>query len=503
MSEQNKVMLVILDGWGIKENYPGNAIAQAKKPFYDSLLKKYPHTQLAASGEAIGLPPGQMGTSEVNHFTMGAGRVILQDLVRLHQVIDDGSFYQNPALLAACEHAHKNQSALHVWGLISDGGVHSHINHVVATVKVAQQAGLKKVYVHMVTDGRDTSPHSGVEFATAFEAELDKIGVGKIVSVIGRYYAMDREKNWDRTEKAYQLYTQGQGESFSNVKKAIQASYESEITDEYLEPVMIDPDGVMKENDALIMVNFRNDRPRQLAELLLKNGPKNLFITTMTQYHPDYPVQVAYPPVPVKTTLGKIISEAGLKQLRVTETEKFAHLTFFFNCEKEEPYAGEERVMFDSYSDIKTHDQRPQMRAPEIAQQIVSDIEADKYEVIITNICNADIVGHTGNIPAAIKACEAVDAALSQIVPVALEHGFTILITADHGNAEEMLTEPNDGSQPEMVTSHSINPVPLIMVTEKYEELSHGNGQLIDLTATILTILGLTTPDKMTGKSFI
>ena len=491
-------MLVILDGWGIKEDYPGNAIAQAQKPFYDSLLAKYPHTQVAASGEAIGLPPGQMGTSEVNHFTIGAGKVILQDLVRLNNVIEDGSFFENQALQAAFDHAKKHNSALHVWGLISDGGVHSHMNHLLATVEAAQRAGLDKVYIHMVSDGRDTSPTSGVEYAAKFETDLERLGIGKVVSVIGRYFAMDREKNWDRTTKAFDLCTQAKGEGFTTVKEAIEASYESEITDEYVEPRIIDKEGVMKENDALIMVNFRNDRPRQLAELLLKNGPDNLFITTMTQYHPDYQVEVAYAPVEVKTTLGGIISEAGLRQLRITETEKFAHLTFFFNCEKEEPYEGEERVMFDTYSDIKTHDERPEMRAPEIAQKIVEEIKADKYEVIVTNICNADIVGHTGNIPAAIKACEYVDQALEKIVPVALENGFTILITADHGNAEEMLTE--DG---EMVTAHSTNPVPLIMVSNQYQELVHEDGQLIDLAPTILTMLGLEIPEKMVGKSFV
>lgn len=503
VSEQNKVMLIVMDGWGIKHDYPGNAITQANKPFYDELLKKYPHTQLKASGESIGLPMGQMGTSKINHFTIGSGKVIPQYLVRINQAIEDGLFYENPALKETFEHVKKNNSTLHIWGLNSDGGVHSHVNHVLATVKAAQRAGLQKVNIHMMTDGRDTSPTGGIEYTAKFEAELKRIGVGKIMSVIGRYFAMDREKNWDRTAKAYDLYTQAKGEQFTTAQEAIQASYDSKITDEYVEPSIIDKTGVIKENDAFIMVNFRNDRPRQLIELLFKNGPKNLFITTMTQYSSKYPVPVVFEPVEVKTTLGGIISEAGLRQLRITETEKFAHLTFFFNCEKEDPYVGEDRVMFDTYSDIKTHDERPEMRAPEIAQGIVDDVTAGKHEVIFVNICNGDIVGHTGNIPAAIKACEAVDQALEKIVPIALKNGFTILITADHGNAEEMLTEPSDGSQPKMITSHSTNPVPLIMVSKQYQELSHENGSLIDLAPTILTILGLETPEEMVGESFV
>ena len=499
MVDQNKVMLMVMDGWGINKDYPGNAIAQANKPFYDSLLEKYPHTQLEVSGEAVGLPIGQMGTSEVNHFTIGAGKVVLQDLVRITKAIDDGSFYDQEVLLKTFDHVKQHNSALHVWGLISDGGVHSHIKHVLATVEAAANAGLTKVYLHVVTDGRDTSPTSGVKFVEQLETDLVRIGVGKVVSIIGRYYAMDRDKNWDRTDQAFELYVAGKGEKFTSSTEAIQASYDAGITDEFIKPVVIGESVKVSANDALITVNFRSDRPRQILEKFFEQKPENLLITTMTRYSDEYEVEVVFSPTIVDVYLGKVISDAGLKQLRITETEKFNHMTFFLNCEHSQADVGEDRFMFDSYSDIATHDERPEMRALDIADKIAEDIRDGDHSAIFTNICNADLVGHTGNIPAAIKACEAVDQALAKIIPVALEHGFTILITADHGNADEMLDEETGA----MITSHSTNPVPLIMVSDKYQQLTHQNGSLIDLAPTILKILGLETPKDMVGESFV
>lgn len=499
MADQNKVMLVVLDGWGINKTYPGNAISLAKTPFFDSLLEKYPHTQLDASGEAVGLPVGQMGTSEVNHFAIGAGKVVFQDLVRINQAIEDESFYQNPAFMKTFAHVKEHDSALHVWGLVSDGGVHSLQTHVVAVVEAAKRAGLNKVYLHVVTDGRDTSPVSGAGFVEKLETSLAEIGVGEIVTVVGRYYAMDRDKNMERTDLAFELYMSGQGQKFASATAAIKTSYDAEVTDEFIKPTVIGETApVMAENDGLIMVNFRNDRPRQITQRLLGKGPQNLFITTMTSYQPDFQVEVAYPLVGVKESLGKIISDAGLKQLRITETEKFAHLTFFLNCKKEEPFEGEDRFMFDSHSDVPTHDLKPEMRALDIAQKIVDDIKSESHQVIFTNICNADMVGHTGNIPATIKACEVVDEALSKIVPVALEHGYTVMITADHGNAEEMLTDED-----EMVTAHSCNQVPLILISNEYKNLTKEGGVLADMAPTILKILGLETPAEMTGQSFV
>ncbi len=505
MTVRNKVMLVVMDGWGINHDYPGNAITQAETPFYDSLLAQYPHTQLEVSGEAVGLPAGQMGTSEVNHFTMGAGKVIYQDLVKISKAIEDGSFYKQPVLFKTFEQLKQNQGALHAWGLVSDGGVHSHIKHVVATVEAAAQFGLTKVYVHVVTDGRDTAPTSGVGFVKQLEEELARIGVGKIVSVVGRYYAMDRDKNWDRTDQAFKLYNTGQGEKFASAVEAIEASYKAGVTDEFIKPVAVTDGEVVRvaAGDVWLMVNFRTDRPKQLVEKFIDSQLDRLKIVTMSQYSAHYDVEVVFAPEEVNVYLGKVISEAGLKQLRITETEKFNHMTFFLNCKHEEIGRGEDRVMFDSYSDIATHDERPEMRAPDIAAKIVEDIEADNHEVIFTNLCNADMVGHTGNIPAAIKACEAVDQALAQMVPVALDNGFTVLITADHGNADEMLTEPTDGSKPQVITSHSTNPVPLMMISNQYHELTHQDGSLIDLAPTILTILELKTPLEMVGRSFV
>ncbi|MBU2543266.1 2,3-bisphosphoglycerate-independent phosphoglycerate mutase [Patescibacteria group bacterium] len=499
MLKQNKVMLIILDGWGIKYDYPGNAITQANTPFFDELWTNYPHTQLKASGKAVGLPVGQMGTSEVNHFIIGAGRVIFQDLVRINKAIEDGSFFVNQTLHKTFEHVKQHNCALHVWGLISDGGVHSHIKHVVATVEAAAQAGLTKVYVHVVTDGRDTSPISGIKFVEQLESDLDRIGVGKVVSVVGRYYAMDRDQNLDRTDQAFKLYTQGQGEKFTSATQAIQASYDAGVTDEFIKPIVVGEPVKVSANDALITVNFRSDRPRQILERFFARKLENLLITTMTQYSSNYEVEVVFPPTPIDIYLGKVISQAGLKQLRITETEKFNHMTFFLNCKHEGADPGEDRFMFDSYSDIATHDQRPEMRAPDIAEKIVEDIKTGEHTVIFANICNADMVGHTGNIPAAIKACEAVDQALAKIVPVALEQGFTVFITADHGNAEQMLNEETG----KMITSHSTDPVPLIMVSNQYQKLAHQDGALIDLAPTILTILGLKVPQEMVGQSFV
>ncbi|MBU0579183.1 2,3-bisphosphoglycerate-independent phosphoglycerate mutase [Patescibacteria group bacterium] len=504
-NEKPKVMLVVMDGWGIKHDYPGNAITQANTPFYDSLLAKYPHTQLDVSGEAVGLPMGQMGTSEVNHFTIGAGKVINQDLVRITKAIEDGSFYENENLLKTFKHVKQHNSALHVWGLISDGGVHSHIRHAVATVKAAANAGLTKVYLHVVTDGRDTSPTSGVRFVEELENNLARIGIGRVVSIVGRYYAMDRDKNWDRTDQAFKLYTAGQGENFTNSTQAVQASYDAGVTDEFIKPVVVGEPVKVSANDAFITVNFRSDRPKQIVEKFIEQRPENLLIATMTLYSDEYDskVEVIFPQDEVDVYLGKIISQAGLKQLHITETEKFNHMTFFLNCKHNDADPGEDRFMFDSYSDIATHDERPEMRAPDIADKIVENIRNGDHSAIFTNLCNADMVGHTGNIPAAIKGCEAVDQALGKIVPAALEHGFTVFITADHGNAEEMLTEPTDGSEPQMITSHSTNPVPLIMVSNQYQELAHQNGSLIDIAPTMLKILGLEIPEEMVGESFV
>lgn len=494
----NKALLIILDGWGIAPPGPGNAISQAETPFFDQLWQKYPHTQLEASGEEVGLPKGQMGTSEVNHFAIGAGQVVKQDLTRINQDIKSGNFQQNPTLLKIFQHVQKNHSTLYVWGIIGPGGVHSFQEHLLATVRAAKNFGLTDVCIHAVSDGRDTSPASGINHLKNLEAELEKIGVGRIASLVGRYYAMDRDKNMERTDLAKNLYLQGQGKKFATALEAIQASYEAEITDEFVKPAVIGQPCPFKDKDGLVMVNFRSDRPQQILERILTEGPTGFKIATMTQYQESYSVEVMYPPVKIKTSLGKALSDAGLKQLRITETEKYNHLTYFLNCKRDEPFEGEDRFMFDSYSDIPTHDQRPAMRAPDIAEYLLDVLENETYDAVFTNLCNADMVGHTGNIEAAIKGCEATDQALTQVVPMALEHGYTVLITADHGNAEEMLSDETG-----MVTAHSCNPVPLIVVSEEYDSLTRQGGTLIDMAPTIFKILGLPSPEEMTGQSFV
>ncbi len=496
--EKAKVMLVILDGWGLGKEYDGNAIFKAKTPFFDKSWRKHPHAILKTSGKQVGLPSGQMGTSEVNHQAIGAGRVIKQDLLRINEAIKDKSFFKNKTLRQAFDFVKKNDSRLHLWGLLSDGGVHSHIDHWKATLKAAKQSGIETAYLHLVTDGRDTDPNSGIHFIKELQGYTMKLKIGKISTVIGRYFAMDREKNWNRTEKAYKLYTQGKGVEYNKAVEALQLSYGRRVTDEFVEPILIDKKGVFKEGDALVMVNFRSDRPRQLARKIQEKGPNSIKIVTMTQYNSDFPIKVMFEPKKIENTLGEVLSKAGLKQLRITETEKFAHLTFFMNCKREKPYKNEDRVMLDSYSDIKTHDERPKMRTPDIAEKVIKDIQKGQHEVIFVNICNADMVGHTGNIKATISACETVDKVLSKMISVAQKHEFNILITADHGNAEQMLTKKG-----RVITAHSTNPAPLILISNNYSQIKYNKGKLSDLAPTILKILGLTIPDDMTGKSFV
>lgn len=503
MTTKQKVLLIILDGWGINHDYEGNAITRAKTPTWDKLWKDYPHAILNVSGEDVGLPDGQMGTSEVNHYTIGAGRIAYQDLVKINNAIKTGTYADNPVFVKAFDHVKKFHSTLHIKGLLSPGGVHSHQDHIFALLKAAAKHGVTKVYLHLYTDGRDVLPKSAKKYVQELEDKISEIGVGKIASIGGRYYAMDRDHNWDRIDKAFDILTKKGGRRFKSAQEAIDASYEAGQTDEYIEPAHIEvepgEEGCISTDDAVIFVNFRNDRPRQITERLLEKGPKNLFFATMTQYSPNYPVAVAFPPESIDRTLGEVLSEHGVKQLRITETEKFAHLTFFLNCKREEAFEGEDRIMLDSYSDIKTHDEKPEMRAPDIAKMIASDIESENHQVIMTNICNGDMVGHTSNIKATINGVEAVDKALAEIIPVAQKHGFDIMITADHGNAEEMIDEKTG----EHLTQHSLNPVPLVFISKKHPSLNRGEGLLSDIAPTMLTLLALPVPKEMTGKSFV
>lgn len=498
-----KVIVIILDGWGLRSAEEGNAIRMAKTPNFEKFWLKFPHAVLQASGEAVGLPEGQMGTSEVNHMTIGAGKVLFQDLVRINRSIKDKSFFRNKAIIAAFEHVKKHQSTLHIKGLISPGGVHSHQEHVYALLKGAKAYGIEKIYLHVFTDGRDTLPQSAIRYVQELQDFIDNLGVGKIASISGRYYAMDRDHNWERTDKAFELLIKGKGKKFKSALEAIEDSYARGTTDEFIEPRAVElgpgEEGTISTNDAVVFVNFRNDRPRQLVERFLEKGPKNLEYVTMAQYNPDYEVRVAFPPVKIKHSLGEVISQAGLRQLRITETEKFAHLTFFLNCKREEAFEGEDRMMLDSYSDIKTHDERPEMRTPDITREIIQAIKAGTHEVIFTNLCNGDMLGHTGDMKAAIKGLETVDEAIGGIVKEGKKRGFEVIITADHGNAEEMIDEKTGG----LVTAHTTNPVPFILISSKWKKLNRDEASLQDVAPTVLKLLGLGQPKEMTGMSLV
>ncbi len=505
MQKHPKVLLIILDGWGNYKSYKGNAIANANLPFYQSLLKNSSVGQLHCSGEWVGLPDGQMGTSEVNHMSIGSGRVLFQDLVRINKDIREGTFSKNAAFIEAFEHVKKHNSTLHLKGLLSPGGVHSHQEHLFELLKAAKEYGITKVFIHMFTDGRDVLPKSAKKYIEDLEQKINEIGIGKIATIAGRYYAMDRDHNWDRTDLTFSVLTQNtyDGKVYKSAHEALEDAYNRGVTDEFIEPARIEVGqgevGSIASNDAVIFINFRNDRTRQMVERFLQKGPKNLKYVTMTNYHPDYPVSVAYPLQDIKKTLGEVLSTNGIRQLRVTETEKFAHLTFFFNCKREETFEGEDRMMFDSYSDVKTHDEKPYMRTRDIAEFMVKELSSETYEFMLTNWCNGDMVGHTGNIPAAIEGCEVIDESLSKVIPIAIEHGYTVLITADHGNCEQMIDEDSG----EMLTSHTLNPVPLILISKDKKELKTSEASVVDIAPTILDIMNIEKPNEMTGKSLI
>lgn len=493
------ILLIIMDGWGYRENANGNAIALAKKPNFDRLWQTYPHRILPASGTAVGLPEGQMGTSEVNHMVIGAGRILYQDLVKINQAIEDKTFFQNPALTKGMEHAKKNSSTLHLEGLIGPGGVHSEGKHLYALLAMAKQVGVRDVCVHAFTDGRDTPPTSAKQYINELEQQMKDVGVGYIGSIIGRYYAMDRDNNWDRIETAWQLLTKGTGRPYESAQAAIDDAYARGETDEFIQASVIRKESIIKENDAVIFVNFRSDRAVELTKKTLDAKILNLSFTAMTQYREEFSCPVAFPPEIVTNTLGEVLGKNRIKELRITETEKFNHLTYFFNCRKLDAYEAEDRILLDSYSDIKTHDERPEMRTPDISQEILEDILKEKHRVICTNLCNADMVGHTGNIPAAVKGIEAIDTALGTLIPQALNHNFSVIVTADHGNADDMLDEKTGA----MKTSHSVSPVPLILASDTYKTITKEALSLADIAPTILAILGIEKPKEMTGTSFV
>lgn len=501
MAAVKKIALIILDGWGINKAYPGNAISQAKAPFWRQLWANEPHILLDASGEAVGLPEGQMGSSEINHAAIGAGRVIYQDLVRISKAAAVGEFSRNEAFNQAFSNVKEHDSSLHLMGLLSPGGVHSQQDHLFALIRAAAAAGVKKIFVHAFTDGRDVLPQSCSDSFAQLQQVCQETGA-QLASIAGRYYAMDRDHNWERTDLAYHTIKDRQGQTYSSAEEAVQASYAAGKNDEFILPCLIkvsdEEAAKVHEQDALIFFNFRNDRPRQLTERFLEQGPKNITFVSMTLYNADYKnVLVAFPPQAVEPTLGQVLSEHQIRQLRVTETEKFAHLTFFLNCKREEPYPLEERFMFDSYK-VASHDLKPQMRAREIADKIVEEMQQGTYQLIFANICNGDMVGHSGNMPATIEAVETVSQALEKIVTAAKENDYTVLITADHGNCDEMLAE--DGKT---LTQHSLNPVPFIVVSDSKVKFTKERGVVPDIAPTILHLLNIPKPAAMSAESLL
>jgi 2,3-bisphosphoglycerate-independent phosphoglycerate mutase len=503
------VILIILDGWGINMHKDGNAVAVAHAPIYNSLIRDHPHTTLQASGEHVGLPDGQMGNSEVGHLNLGAGRIVYQDITRITKSIRDGDFTRNPALISAMETASKNHASLHLMGLLSDGGVHSHIDHIFAMFDLAKAQGLSRVFFHAFLDGRDTPPSSALGYVSRLEQHLAKIGIGKIATVSGRYYAMDRDKRWERVQKAHEALTAGEGIRKFSAEEAVKGSYGHKRTDEFVLPTVIldhrnnTPLGVMRDGDAAIFCNFRSDRAREITRTLTdpafdgftrRTFPKLGAFVCLTTYDETLNLPVAYPPVKLTHILGEVVSGQGERQLRIAETEKYAHVTFFFNGGEEQPFPLEDRVLVPSPRDIATYDLRPEMSAQEVTDELVKRILSRQYRFILANYANPDMVGHTGIITAAVKAVEVIDACLGKVLKAAQEVGSTVMITADHGNLEVM-TDAVTG-QPH--TAHTTDPVPFIVVGEKV--VLRDDGCLADVAPTVLRSMGINQPKEMTGK---
>lgn len=500
----SKVLLMILDGWGIGNGTKSDVIATVNPPYMNGLKKAYPNSQLLTSGEDVGLPEGQMGNSEVGHLNIGAGRVVYQDLVRINKEIKDGDFFKNPTLTKAFEYAKKNNRSVHFLGLVSDGGVHSLHTHLYALCDMTKQYNLQKVFIHALTDGRDTDPQSGLGFIKDLEKHLEKSN-GTIASLVGRYYTMDRDKRWERVKVGYDLLVEGKGKPTSSIVAAVEESYRNGVTDEFIKPIVKvhsngNPVGIIGEGDVVICSNFRTDRLREITiALTQRDMPEHemttlpLFYVTMTNYDDTFKgVQVVYDKDNLKNTLGEVVSNAGLKQLRIAETEKYAHVTFFFSGGREQEFTGENRILVPSPK-VATYDLQPEMSAFEVKDAIVKELEKGTHHFICLNFANGDMVGHTGIYEAIERAVNAVDSCVSDVVEAAKKSGYTVIIIADHGNADNAVNA--DGSPN---TAHSLNPVPFILVSDKYTKVQ--NGILADVAPTILHIMGLPIPAEMTGK---
>jgi 2,3-bisphosphoglycerate-independent phosphoglycerate mutase len=509
MSLHGPLVLVVLDGWGLREERDNNAIKLARTPTYSELIERFPHSSLVASGESVGLPGGQMGNSEVGHITMGAGRVVYQDLTRIDKSIRDGDFFEKPPLIEAMARCRGDKHALHFIGLVSPNGIHSHTRHLYALIEMAARHKVERVFVQGFTDGRDTSPNGSAGFVGELEAVLKKVGVGRVASIGGRYYGMDRDNRWERTRKAYDAIVGGPASHTASAVEFIRKSYEAGVTDEFVVPgTVVDandrPIGPVRDDDSVIFFNFRSDRARQMTRALAFEDfqgfernpyPKPIAMTTMTQYDRTFTFPVVFPPQTLSHSFAEVMASGPLPNLRVAETEKYPHVSYFFNCGIEKPYPEEDRILVPSPK-VATYDLQPEMSAKGITDNLVNDVEGRKHDVIICNFANADMVGHTGKLEAAIAAVETVDSCLTRIVKAVRSVGGTLIVTADHGNAEEMwnyeLKEPH--------TAHTSNPVPVIIVDDTRDLRLREGGSLRDIAPTMLAILGVSKPDEMTGQ---
>ncbi len=529
MTRQNKekpktisnkpVVLTILDGWGIAHDSVGNAITQAKTPNFDKYCKEYFCAALQSSGEAVGLPFGEMGNSEVGHLNIGAGKIVYQNLPRINKAITDQSFFNNPIFVKACKSALKNGSSLHLMGLLSKGGVHASVDHIYALLELAKQQKVKKVYIHAFLDGRDMDYNSGLGLLKELQQKIDEIGIGEIATVIGRFLAMDRDNRWERIEKAYLAITEGKGRTSNDILKTVQESYDKKEYDEEMSPIIVkDSKGQVKDNDSVIFLNFRPDRARQLTKAFVLPGfekferkeyLQNLHFATMVQYDKLLPIEVAFPPEFVEDPLGKVVADNDLKQLHIAETEKYAHVTYFINGGAETKFNNEDDILINSPK-VENYAQKPEMSAIEIKNTVLKKINEDIYDLIIINFANSDMVGHTGDMKAAIKAVETVDKCLGEISTAVLEKNGVMVVTSDHGNAEELIN-PNSG---EIIKEHSTNPVPILVLGKNFQNIDSGEGNvdlsvltpsgvLADIAPTVLKIMSLEKPDEMTGQSLV
>jgi len=509
MKINKRVVLIVLDGWGISKNKIGNAILMARKPFFDSLWKNYPHATIKAAGPAVGLWSGSIGNSEAGHSNLGAGRIILQPHPRISKNIDDKSFYKNKALLGAINHVKKNRSALHIVGLVGKSDVHSSLEHLEAVINLIKRSGLKNVYLHAITDGRDTRPKSGKDVCVAVDNKMKRLDVGRIATVVGRYFAMDRDNRWLRTALAFQALTEPIKTRSESVKAAMLASYKKGVTDEFIKPIIIGEaeKSRIKNNDAVIFFNFRADRARQLTRAFVdksfnkfKRGIifKNLYFTTFIEYATDLKTNVAFPVVQSKNCLPEVLSKQGLKQFNIAETEKYAHVTYFFSNGRRKPFAGTKWELILS-PQVAYYTSKPEMRAGKITDETVKAIKSKQYNFILINFANADMLGHTGNFGITKHSIEFLDKQLKIIVSEASSNGYELIITGDHGNAEEMIDKKDLG----IITSHTTNSVPFILVSSRVKSLIRKDGKLADIAPTILDLLGLAIPKDITGKSLV